>query len=71
MDWYIVVARLAHDDEDTLLTLQADSQEHAIKEAEVELREGDEDEEGERREFYLNYVMLCGATEPQMVYKGV
>ena len=68
MTWYIVVARLAFDDEDSLAILQAASADAASDEVKRQMREDeDDDPEDEPRDFYLNYVVEC-ATEPVLKY---
>jgi hypothetical protein len=80
MSWYVVTCRLAHDDEDSCLILQADSWQAASSRAERTLRAyndepddlSDEEAEaaveaGDRREFYLNYAVRCPGEEKPVV----
>jgi hypothetical protein len=62
--WWIVVGRLAYDDEDSLYVFQAEKDTDAMRIAEQRRRgdTGDYDD----REFYLNYLVRC-ATRPELV----
>lgn len=66
--WWIVIARLAYDDEDGIYIFQADSKDDAVRRAEHE-RRGDDDDFDDR-EFYLNYVVRC-ESKPEMVVYNV
>jgi hypothetical protein len=60
MKFYIVVCRIAFDDEDTAFVLHLPSSREAVKEAERMLRQDDAENENE---FVLSYVFEC-ATPP-------
>lgn len=69
--WYLVTARLAFDEEDTCYTLQATSTDDAMAQATEQLRENldaDEREREDARDVYINYVVRCGAVEPEIGY---
>ena len=63
MSWFVIMGRIAGDDEDTVAILQAPSKDYAIAAFEAELMEGDPDNEGE---IIVNAVIQCD-TEPKRV----
>ena len=63
MTWFVITGRIAGDDEDTVLILQAPSKDYAIAAFEAELMEEDPDNEGE---IIVTAVIQCD-TEPKRV----
>lgn len=61
--WFVVVGRLAHDDEDSTYFVLAkdDDQASAMVENELAVRRDDENDD---RETYINSVIDCGLTQP-------
>jgi len=72
MTWYIVTGRLEFDDEDSLYTQQADTEEEACTLFEQQLREdSDEERKENRRECFINYIVKCHGPEKPEVVRAV
>jgi hypothetical protein len=63
MTWFVITGRIAGDNEDSVLILQAPSKDYAIAAFEAELMEEDPDNDGE---FVVNAVIQCDK-EPKRV----
>lgn len=61
--WYVVIGRIEGDDEDSLGIYQAASSGEAERRLEAELRGERDDTNGS--DFYLNFVINCGAHQPK------
>jgi hypothetical protein len=63
MTWFVITGRIAGDDKETVLIVQAPSKDYAIATFEAELMEEDPDNDGE---ILVNAVIQCD-TEPKRV----
>lgn len=62
--WFLVIGRVAFDDEDSVMAFQCANQDEAMEAFEADIKEARE--LGDDAEFFLNQVIACGYQKPEI-----